>query len=290
MAKGPGDRRTRLLVVIDPTSELQIALVKALLIAKLGNCHIHALLCVHEDFGKRRSSASQRDIRQDILAEAREWLERELEPCRIAGVPCDVHVVWNRRWVETVMHAVARVDCDLLIKSTFEHSRAGRFFRKTSDFTLMRYCACPILFTGEAQEWKSDRIVACLDLESADPQHMRLNHVVLRDARAFGEIVGMDLYVASAHDAPLLGDHLPLDTGEKPVDAEALGALYRLEPGRIILRQGPTVDTLAAICDEIDPSIVVLGTLARTGVSGKLIGNTAEKLLDRVAADILTVN
>lgn len=290
MATGSGDRRTRLLVVIDPTSEVQIALVKALLIAKLGNCHIHALLCVHEEFGKQRRSESERDFKDDVIEAASEWLERELEPCRIAGVPCDAHVAWNSRWVETVMHAVARIDCDLLIKSTFAHSRAGRFFRKTSDFTLMRYCACPILFTSEAQEWKSDRIVACLDLESTDPRHMRLNHIALRDARAFGEIVGMDLCVASAYGAPLLGDHLPLDTREKPVDAEALGALYRLEPGRIFLRQGPTVDTLAAICAEIDPSIVVLGTLARTGVSGKLIGNTAEKLLDRVAADILTVN
>ena len=290
MAKGKGNQRTRLLVVIDPTSEVQIALVKALLIAKLGNCHIHAFLCVYEDFGKSRRSESRRDFKHDIMTEARDWLERELEPCRIAGVPCDAHVVWNSRWVETIMHAVPRIDCDLLIKSTFEHSRAGRFFRQTSDFTLMRYCACPILFTSEAQEWKSDRIVACLDLESTDPQHMRLNHVVLRDARAFGEIVGMDLYVANAHKAPLAGDHLPLDSREKPVDADALGVLYRLEPERIILRQGPTVDTLAAICAEIDPSIVVLGTLARTGVSGKLIGNTAEKLLDRVAADILTVN
>lgn len=290
MATDIKHRRTRLLVVIDPTSDVQIALVKALLIAKLGDCHIHAFMCVYEDHEQSSDSESRREFRQDALAAAREWLDKELEPCRTANVPYSVEIIWNSRWVDRVMHAVAKSGCDLLIKSTYEHSRAGRLFRKTSDFTLMRYCACPILFTSVAQEWKSDRIVACLDLESTDPQHMRLNHVVLRDARAFGEIVGMDLYVASAHLDPLVGDHLPIDTHEKPVDAEALGALYRLEPERIFLRRGPTVDTLAAICDEVDPSIVVLGTLARTGISGKLIGNTAEKLLDRVAADILTVN
>ncbi len=290
MATDIKDRRTRLLVVIDPTSKVQIALVKALLIAKLGDCHIHAFLCVYEDIDKSHRSDSHRDVRSEVMAEARAWLDKELEPCRTANVPYDVEIVWNSRWVDMVMHAIAKSGCNLLIKSTYEHSRAGRFFRETSDFTLMRYCACPILFTSETQEWKSDRIVACLDLESTDPQHMRLNHVVLRDARAFGEVVGMDLYVASAHDKPLVGNHLPIDTHERPVDAEALGALYRLEPERIFLRQGPTVDALAAICDEIDPSIVVLGTLARTGVSGKLIGNTAEKLLDRISADILTVN
>ena len=33
-----------------------------------------------------------------------------------------------------------------------------------------------------------------------------------------------------------------------------------------------------------------MGTLARTGIQGKIIGNTAEKLLDRIDADLLTVN
>ena len=36
--------------------------------------------------------------------------------------------------------------------------------------------------------------------------------------------------------------------------------------------------------------MVVTGSLARTGLKGKLIGNTAEKLLDVVDADLLTVN
>ena len=50
------------------------------------------------------------------------------------------------------------------------------------------------------------------------------------------------------------------------------------------------VETMCAICDEIDPSIVIMGTLARTGIRGKIIGNTAEKLIDRIEADLLTVS
>ena len=38
------------------------------------------------------------------------------------------------------------------------------------------------------------------------------------------------------------------------------------------------------------PSIVVMGTLARSGIRGKLIGNTAEKMLDRTDADLLSVS
>jgi universal stress protein E len=56
------------------------------------------------------------------------------------------------------------------------------------------------------------------------------------------------------------------------------------------LRQGSAVETLQAFCDETDPAIVVIGSLARRGINGKLIGNTAEKLLDIVVADLLIVN
>jgi universal stress protein E len=47
---------------------------------------------------------------------------------------------------------------------------------------------------------------------------------------------------------------------------------------------------LQAICEETDPAIVVIGSLARSGIRGKLIGNTAEKLLDVVVADLLIVS
>ena len=69
-----------------------------------------------------------------------------------------------------------------------------------------------------------------------------------------------------------------------------MGELYDIDPARVLLRQGGIVDTLQIICNEIDPSIVVMGTLARRGIKGKLIGNTAEKLLDILDADMLTVN
>ena len=69
-----------------------------------------------------------------------------------------------------------------------------------------------------------------------------------------------------------------------------MAELYRLAPERVMLRQGSVVEALREICEETNPSIVIIGTLARTGIRGKLIGNTAEKILDVVDADLLTVN
>lgn len=283
-------QQTRLFVIIDPTAAHQVALVKALLIAKLGGCQIHASLCIHKDLDEAGKYASRKDFKHRTLAEAEAWLETLMQPCRMSDVPYSTEVIWNSKWVDSSVRAVQKSGCDLMIKSSFHHGKSRRFFSKTSDYQLMNQCACPILFTHQAQEWSSDRILACLDLESDDPQHVRLNDAIMRDTRAFADIVGMDLYIACAYRDRIDPVHLPLKMHGGGVTSEKLGELYGIDPARIILRQGGIVETLQKICEETSPSIVTMGTLARRGLRGKLIGNTAAKMLDILNADVLTVN
>ena len=281
---------TRLFVIVDPTAAHQVALVKALLIAKMANCEIHAFLCVYRDISESDEFDSRHDFKHQTLSDAKNWLDEQLEPCRVAGIPVTSEIVWNSKWHEAALHSILKAGCDLVIKSSYHHSKSRRFYSTTSDFNMMRHCACPILFTHQTQEWQSNRVLACVDLESTDNRHARLNGVVFRDARALAEIVGMELYIAAAHRGAIDADNLPIKGHGHEVSLQQLGELYEVEESHIYLRQGETIATLKGICDELDPSIVVMGTLARTGISGKLIGNTAEKLLDRIEADVLTVN
>ena len=283
-------QKTSLFVVIDPTAVHQIALVKALLIAKLGDCDIHAFLCVHKEMEEADDYASRKDFKHKTLEQADAWLETLMEPCKLAGVSYTTEVVWNSDWVERLMRSIEKSACGLVIKSSYHHARARRFFSKTSDYYLMHHCVRPILFTHQEQEWTSDRILACLDLESGDLHHARLNEAILRGARAFAEIAGMDLFLACAWVSSINREHLALKSHQREVGAEQLGEIFDLAAERIFVRQGNVVETLQAICEESDPAIVVIGSIARSGISGKLIGNTAEKLLDSVAADLLIVN
>jgi len=282
--------RTKLFVIIDPESTHQVALVKALLIAKLGNCHIHAFMCVYSELKDNPRASSRKGLKHNTLAEAEARLKELLEPCDTCDVPYTTEIVWNKRWYEMTLHSISKFGADLVIKSSFQHSKAKRFFSKTSDYTLMRYCASPILFTHQSQEWRSDKILACIDLETEDTQHTRLNNVILRNARAVADIIGMDLCIASVYKNPIDQTRFPIEVDTSDGIEEALARLYDIEPENLYLRQGAVVRTLVGLCEETDPSILIIGSIARTGVRGKLIGNTAEKLLDAVDADVLTVN
>jgi len=283
-------KRTQLFVIIDPESTHQVALVKALLIAKLGNCHIHAFMCVYNELKDNPQASSRKGLKLHTLAEAEARLKELLEPCDTCDVPYTTEIVWNKRWYEMLLHSIAKSGCDLVIKSSIHHSKAKRFFSRTSDYTLMRYSPSPILFTHQSQEWRTDKILACIDLESEDQQHTRLNNVIIRNARAVAEIIGMDLCIASVYKNSIDETRFPIKVDTSGSIEEELARLYGVEPGNLYLRQGAAVETLVGICKETDPSILIIGSIARTGVRGKLIGNTAEKLLDAVDADVLTVN
>lgn len=55
------------------------------------------------------------------------------------------------------------------------------------------------------------------------------------------------------------------------------------------LRRGNAASVIAEVAEMVKPGVVVMGTLARAGLRGLIIGNTAERLLDDVEASILAV-
>jgi universal stress protein E len=64
--------------------------------------------------------------------------------------------------------------------------------------------------------------------------------------------------------------------------------LGKLPPNRIHLVARHPVDAIPALAAEHGFDIVVMG-LARSGVKGFLIGNTAERVLDALPCDLLIV-
>jgi universal stress protein E len=154
----------------------------------------------------------------------------------------------------------------------------------------MRGSPVPVLFVQADQEWKTNRVLACVDLESEDPRHARLNDLIAGAARAVAGALGMEIYLASAYADRLNLTGMRVEGRAPEAAVDIIAEHFGIDPARVHLRRTETVSALEALCAELAPSILVMGTLARTGIKGKLIGNTAEKLLDVGNADILTVS
>ena len=58
---------------------------------------------------------------------------------------------------------------------------------------------------------------------------------------------------------------------------------------KIHLQKGIAKDVILVVAQENDVDLIVMGTVARTGVAGFFIGNTAENVLNQVNCSVLTV-
>src|SRR5690606_15053039 len=55
------------------------------------------------------------------------------------------------------------------------------------------------------------------------------------------------------------------------------------------LLQGSAIQVLPHLVEQVRADLVVMGTVARTGISGLIIGNTAEAILDQLKCSVLAV-
>ena len=133
-------------------------------------------------------------------------------------------------------------------------------------------------------------MVACVDLESDDAENLRLNNSIIKLAKLLLSNLGMELYIAAAYKESFSKGVLHLVAESSVGTKERLAEFFGVEADYILIRQGDSVETIHGISEEINASVMVIGSLARTGIAGKLIGNTAEKLLDIVNADIVTIS
>ena len=61
---------------------------------------------------------------------------------------------------------------------------------------------------------------------------------------------------------------------------------FDVSDAQIHVEEGPADVLIPHIASKLNAGVVVLGTVARTGLSGALIGNTAEVVLDMLECDV----
>ena len=81
---------------------------------------------------------------------------------------------------------------------------------------------------------------------------------------------------------------------ERAVHAQAVVELLdavgvRDKPWQVDLGKGPAEEVVAAVVKNARVNVLVMGTVARTGIPGLVIGNTAENILDDVTCSVVAI-
>lgn len=261
----------KIFVIVDPTTTDQPAFERALLSAKMTGTRLHLYACITPDLAASDGGGAEQNVRQ-LLSE---YMLR----CQDAGVESVTELDSQEHWSQAAVRAAARCSASMVFKNSFEHRDVQRALRPTSDFTLLRLSSCPVLLVKDRRDWSHRRVLAAVNMESTDDAHIKLNHQIVSFAQNFTDAYGSDAHFVTAYsDAnhpPQVGDF-----------ASVCGAPAE----HLHVLKGSAAPVISALADEIEVDLIIIGTVGRSGIKGRVVGNTAEKILDHTEADVLVIN
>ena len=266
---------TNIFVVYDPTREEQLALERARTIAAEARVNVHVFACIHADLGSDADKAQEIRSR---LAQQRAQLGAAVAPLVAQGLEVSTEVEWDKDWYHAVVRASIRARADVVFKSSYRHSSSQRVLNKTSDFTLIRECLCPVLLVKEETPRDVRKVLAAIDIREEKASYGKLNERIIDFTRRVMDNESTEVHFVNAHK----------DLASFP-DRNALIRNCGVDSERIHIKLGKPEDVIVENARGLDVSLVVVGNSARSGLSALVNGNTVEKVVDKVRCDILAL-
>lgn len=237
---------------------------------------------------------------RDLLLEARRGDLAELARQR-CGDRGHSEVTWTERGWPALLALARQVEAALVVTTSRRQKRWQRLGDDNEDWALIRYCPAPLLLTRHATAKRYRRVVAAVDPLHDDDKPADLDrqilrcaaHVATRHAAALTALNIASLPAAGA-TAGMTGAVVGQPLCDDVVAAhaqrvDALIARCRLDDvARQVLPGVPSIEIVDYVRRE-KADLLVMGAVSRSTLARLLIGNTAERVLDRVDCDVLVV-
>lgn len=262
--------------VIDPTKPEQPALVRSVGIVRNTGATLHAYICIPVAYNV---SAEDKEAMREVELERHEaWLEKMLAPFREKDCTITYEVEASEDWRSALAPAAERAGADLIVKPSYQRTAIQRRFVKTSDWTLLREAKCPVLFVKSGQMKEFKKILLAVNLAAKDPKYVELNDKVIAYGKAVADLTDAELHVVNAYEGSENFIH--------PPDIAKRAGTTR---DRVHVGDAEPEEWIAEVSDKLDGPLVIIGTMGRTGMNAAVVGNTAERILDKLNTDILVI-
>ena len=245
--------------------------------------------------GLNVTAAEKTTLRKRLLDEREKTVQARIDKYRREGQKVSLTTVWEKdlhRWVNK--HCAG----DGYVAVVKTGHRSESLVHTSLDWQLLRECPAPVLIVAEKRWHRARPVLATLDLGSSVATKRRLNRRVLETAKKLAGALGVELEIIAAIEVPVLLADLDLvdpvayareaQAAMQPRIAELAQALD-IPAGDFRCKRGPVERVIASQAAKVGAQIVVMGTVGRSGVKARLLGNTAEKVLRHLKTDVLAI-
>lgn len=249
----------------------------------------------------RLATPNYEHVQELLEKEKRENLERLAEPIRAKGISVTSKVLHGQSSASIIDEVVSSGHDLVIRRPKGARSRRSGHFGSTT-MRLLRRCPCAV-YVVKGVGTPINRILAAVDPAPRDADHEDLNKTIMEltlatceREQAQPEIVHVwNLYgegifrgrMSEEQFAAL--EHSARESVEKAYREflEPYGLTYPSEKALLFKGEPGTIIPQLVERDRID--LVVMGTVARTGVPGLVMGNTAEMILQQIECGVLAV-
>jgi universal stress protein E len=219
-----------------------------------------------------------------------------------SGIRTESAVQWDYPPHEAIVRAARLFRADLIVAE--RHPSAHRFswLLRFTDFELLRLAAVPVLLVKTRRAYRRPAVLAAVDPSHAYSKPLRLDREILRYATEITAALKGSLHAIYAFNpmpVAVTDSGLPLSGTMEAIGAETRAsagkALARVLNGasipasrRYLVPRHP-IDAIEGAVKQIGCGIVVMGAISRSGIKRLALGNTAERVFDNLACDLLVV-
>ena len=311
-------RFKHILVVVDLTQSSNLALVRAVNLAQNNQASLTVVSVVPKmtaGIGMPKGGPISDDLQSYAIASANKALDEAIRPF-VSLIQIKTLVLVGIPFLE-IIKEVLRNKHDLVIKSPENISWLDRMFG-SDDMHLLRKCPCPVWLVKPSTSDTYRRILAAIDVDLDHPPdeialRHKLNIQILEMAVSLSLSDFAELHVISAwqaigesvidnpfisHSEARVDEYIEqtrrsFDSGltklineVKNKNNENLGEF--LNPQKHLIKGLPQKE-IPILANNLKVDLVVMGTVARTGIPGFFIGNTAETILSQIKCSVLAI-
>lgn len=307
----------KVLAVMDD-SDAQTALISAAALAERYDAALEVLGCVEppHDLGviARLSEQNPDTLLERLCAEKKERMTAQLAT-HLPDHQIVPQIKVGKAFIEIIRHVID-TGCDFVVKQAEPLSGIHRLLFASTDQHLLRKCPCPVWMQPTGASSEAKHVIAAVDVDLADAAEpdtlMALNRRVIQTACAVAAPTGAQVTVLHAWDA--VGEGLVWafsSDGHSRVTADryvneilhgrqqAMRRLLEAVKGDLPATKHPALEpslirgapetVIQEQSRALAADVVVMGTVARTGLSGVFIGNTAENIINTLECPVLAV-
>lgn len=297
------EKYQKILAVIDPTTDNQKALKRAVELAQKTQATITAFLSIYDfsyEMTTMLSSEEREAMRQSLINDRHEWLKELISDINHPGITINSEVVWHNRPFEPIIEQVLHNGYDIVIKGTHEHDKLKAVIFTPTDWHILRKCPCPVLLVKDHKWPDHGNILASLNVGSDEKEHQSLNNIITEEAVNIGNLINGNVHLVNSYPGTPVNIAIEIpefnaseyNDSMRQYHQQAMqehAVKYGISPSNTHVLEGLPEDVIEQVSRDLDAELVILGTIGRTGLSAALIGNTAEHVIDKLNCDVLAL-